>query len=219
MKIRSVRNGCGGFTLFELLVAMGLTILIVGALGASLYAAFRAESSAVRVVNTNRGVDAALDTLCADLGDAVPPQSATGNTLAGPFQGNNQSLGFSACGMEPGSGVQGNVRLIQIDVEQSPGGGGMELVRRVTTNLLAPVQPVPGAEVLCTHVTGFTIAYFDGTNWDDTWDSTQTQPVNDLPSAVMLTLAASPKPGKPPIQEQRIVPLACAQPTQGLNLP
>ena len=209
----------GGFTLFELLVALAMSVLIAGVLGASLYTAFHAQARVDRVVNANVGIDAALDSLCADLGDVVPPHSGTGNTLAGPFQGNNQSLSFYACGLEPGAVVQGNMRLIQIGVAPAPGGGGVQLVRQVTTNLLATVAATPPPAVLCNHVTSFRISYFDGTNWDESWDSMQTQPANALPLAVRLTLVVTPAPGVPPIEEQRLVPLACAQPMQGLNLP
>ncbi len=208
-----------GFTLFELLVALAMSALIVGVLGASLYTAFHAEASAARVINANRGIDAALDGLGADLGDAVRPRRGTGNTLAGPFQGNNQSLSFYACGLEPGHRVQGNMRWIQIGTEPATNGSGLQLVRWVTTNLLATVTPTPAPDVLCAHVTDFSLSYFDGTNWDDHWDSTQTQPANALPLAVRVTLVVTPQAGTRPVQEERIVPLACAQPLQGLNLP
>ena len=212
-----------GFTLLELLIGMAMAVLIAALLSECMFTAFHAQSAMVRTVDANRTIDGAMHRLTADLADTLPAQSGTGHTLAGPFQGNDQSLTFYADGqepggsIEPGADVQGNVRMIQIDVEQGPGNSGMELVRRVTTNLLAATQPTPAPQVLCDHVQSFAIGYFDGTNWDDSWDSTQTQPANDLPMAVELTLVRVSAPGAPPQQEERIVPLACAQPLEGLG--
>jgi hypothetical protein len=59
-------------------------------------------------------------------------------------------------------------------------------VRRVTTNLLSEVQQVPEDEVLCRNVGQFTLMYFDGTDWVNSWDSTQYD--NAMPSAVQMTL-------------------------------
>ncbi len=212
-----------GFTLLELLIGMAMAVLIAALLSESMFTAFRAQSAVARAVDANRTIDGALHRVTADLADVVPAQSGTGHTLAGPFQGDDQSLTFYADGrepggsIEPGADVQGNVRMIEIDVEQGPGNSGMELIRRVTTNLLATAQVTPVPQVLCDHVQSFAISYFDGTNWDNSWDSTQTQPANDLPMAVQFTLVRTVAPGARPQQEERIVPLACAQPLEGLS--
>jgi prepilin-type N-terminal cleavage/methylation domain-containing protein len=212
-----------GFTLLELLIGMAMAVLIAAVLTECMFTAFHAQAAITRSVDANRTIDWAMHRLTADLGDTVPAQSGTGKTLAGPFQGNNQSLTFYACGqepggsIEPGADVQGNVRMIQFSVQQGPGNSGMELIRQVTTNLLSTAQVTPMTQVLCDHVQSFTISYFDGTNWDTSWDSTQTQPANDLPMAVQLVLVRTSAPGTRPQQEDCIVPLACAQPLEGLN--
>jgi type II secretory pathway pseudopilin PulG len=212
-----------GFTLLELLIGMVLTMLIAAVLTESMFTAFRAQSAIARAVNANLTINAAMHRLTEDLEDTLPAQSGTGHTLAGPFQGTDQSLTFYASGQEPGGSiepgedVQGNVRMIQIGVQQGPGNSGMELLRSVTTNLLSTTQVTPVPQMLCDHVHSFTISYFDGTNWDDSWDSTQTQPANDLPMAVEITLVRTTAPGAPPQQAECIVPMACAQPLEGLS--
>ncbi len=215
--------GRRGFTLLELLIGMAMTVLIAAVLAQSMFTAFHAQAAIARAVKANLTIDGAMHRLTADLEDTLPAQSGTGHTLAGPFQGTDQTLTFYASGsepggsIEPGADVQGNVRMIQIGVQQGPGNAGMELIRGVTTNLLATTPVTPTFQVLCDHVQSFTISYFDGTNWDDSWDSTQTQPANSLPMAVKLTLVRLSAPGVPPQQEDRIVPIACAQPLEGLS--
>jgi prepilin-type N-terminal cleavage/methylation domain-containing protein len=81
------------------------------------------------------------------------------------------------------------------------------LVRRVTRNLLAPIDEPPDERVICRGITAFTISYYDGSQWHDTWDSTQY--ADCLPMALKVSLeitapkdptragAAPPVPGTP----------------------
>jgi prepilin-type N-terminal cleavage/methylation domain-containing protein len=76
------------------------------------------------------------------------------------------------------------------------------LQRSITTNLLAPVAPVPILENLCANVLSLHFQYFDGINWWPNWDSTQQG--NTLPTAVQVTLqfqppvVGQPDPNNPP---------------------
>jgi hypothetical protein len=56
----------------------------------------------------------------------------------------------------------------------------------VTSNLLAPVAPQPYEEVLCRSVRNFNLRYFDGTQWQDQWDSTTLG--DTMPTAVEVHL-------------------------------
>jgi hypothetical protein len=89
------------------------------------------------------------------------------------------------------------------------------LVRSVTRNLLAPTVPPPDEEILCRNVRSFTVQYFDGTDWQDSWDSTTLGDI--LPQAVAMTFEAlidDAKPGQEPrvYKVSRVFPLACATP-------
>jgi type II secretory pathway pseudopilin PulG len=89
------------------------------------------------------------------------------------------------------------------------------LVRSVTRNLLAPTEPTPEDEILVRNVKSFTLRYFDGSVWQDDWDSTTLGDV--LPVAVEMTLETvmdDEKPGQPATTYKvtRVFPLACAQP-------
>ena len=88
------------------------------------------------------------------------------------------------------------------------------LGRYVTNNLRAPIPQDPDQEVLYRGVRSFNLQYSDGTNWYDTWDSTQaleTIPVNMLPAMVWITLELEPATsGGAPGHYERIIPLPCS---------
>jgi hypothetical protein len=91
------------------------------------------------------------------------------------------------------------------------------LVRRVTRNVLSTDQASYDDEVICRNVRGFTCQYFDGTEWQTDWDSTQYGDV--LPVAVSVEIdiddpRAKVKPGEqPPIRAiTRVLPIPCSKP-------
>jgi Type II secretion system (T2SS), protein J len=107
--------------------------------------------------------------------------------------------------------ANGEIKQIELTVEHIAGTNDYALVRRVTRNLLAEVQAAPDEEIICRGVSSFTLQYFDGSNWDTTWDST----VEDktIPAAVQVKVEledtnASSK--SPPINYERIIPLLCS---------
>jgi prepilin-type N-terminal cleavage/methylation domain-containing protein len=85
------------------------------------------------------------------------------------------------------SAVPAEARKVEIGLVSYPGPDGAAeqcLVRRVTTNLLAQVAVEPDEEVLCRGVRAVNFRYFDGTTWQDSWDSTQIN--NNIPTAVEM---------------------------------
>ena len=166
------------FTLLEMLAATAIAAVLAGSLYATLHIAFRARRSATSAVEEVRKVELALELLRADVQAAVVPSGV----LAGPFLGEKRTDAFGrACdslllhgtapGSEPAEGT-GDVRMIEVVCEQAEDGTGLVLVRRVTTNLLAPTAREPRQEVLCRGVYAFELRYFYGTDWQDNWDST-----------------------------------------------
>lgn len=207
-----------GFTLLELLLAVLITAIVAGSLAATLFVAFRARAHALEAVARTRAVDIASDVMAADLANALPQGSAS-NTLAGPFTGAPDSLDFYCTGPESKATVQGDSKHIQYALAADPAKPSVtNLVRYVTTNLLAPVQLDPVQERVCRGVDSFTLSYYDGANWNDTWDPTQHK---TLPVAVQMTLVLSPATaGDEPIQTIRTIPISCGVvDTTQLSLP
>lgn len=180
------------FTLLEMVVATALTAVLAGSLYATLYIAFKARRSASSAVEEVRKVELAIELIRADIQSAVVPSGV----LAGAFVGDEGTDTFgrvcdalllhcTAPGPELAEGT-GDVRMVELACEQAEEGTGLVLVRRVTTNLLAPTTREPQEEVLCRGVYAFGLRYFDGTDWQDNWDSSTQD--NVLPSAVEVTL-------------------------------
>ena len=103
--------------------------------------------------------------------------------------------------------------MVEFACEADEDGPGMVLLRRVTRNLLATRVEDPEAEVLCRGVRSFDLMYYDGTDWQEDWDSAAHD--NTLPLAVLITLELLPEDGDPADTENdgyvvsRVFMLAC----------
>lgn len=156
----------------------------------------------------------------------VAPAASTSSTtpvsLAGAFIGldsqddrghNGDDLTFytTSDGPEHVAG-DGEIKLVELTVLVPPGSNDHVLVRRVTRNLLSPQPVTPDDEVICRHVASFNLRYYDGTEWQDSWDSTQQ--TNELPVAVEVTLELDPPANQPLNQPAkkfiRIFPVVCS---------
>ncbi len=180
-----------GFTLLELLLAMTMSATIAGTLAASLYVAYRARNSANRAVESSRVLRATGDLVRRDLNNSLPPNGI----LAGSFLGYADSMNFFCSGAERKALTQGDIKQVEYAIAADPTDPARnDLVRRVTTNLLAPVQEQPPDELVCRDVREFALTYYDGTTWNDTWDSTEHN--NLLPLVVQMKLVFVPIDGE-----------------------
>jgi len=215
------RQRRSGFTLMELSLAMGMMAMLALTLYMSLAIALRARDSAAASVGPVRAATVAADLVRQDLESVLPP---SGN-LAGPFigymdsslpGGRSDNVEYYCVGNDAArivdsplaEGIRKVDLLVRTDVNPPV------LVRQVYRNLLAQAEMPPEEEVLCRNVKSFSLRYFDGTLWQDQWDSTTMGDV--LPTAVEMTLDIDypQKPGQPatPYRVVRVIPLACAKP-------
>ncbi|MCY2925821.1 MAG: type II secretion system protein GspJ [Planctomycetota bacterium] len=209
------------FTLLEVLAAATAMAAIAGALYASLHVAFQARGTALRAIEAVRTVEGAVDLMRQDIESAVLSKGE----LTGPFvaqqatdaAGKNDSLIFFAVGADPeADDAMGDVRKVEYSCDEAADRSGVNLVRHVTSNLLSEKEVAPREEVICRGVRSFTLRYFDGTNWQATWDSTTVD--NALPTAVEITLELQPAdknalPGAAGYRLCRTVPIPCGQGT------
>lgn len=209
-----------GFTLLELLVALGMVAIISLSMFQSLRVAVRAKNSAEAAVAPARSADIAMSMLRADFENALPPNKDNLDPtlvpppyLAGNFVGtdtmddrghpgddvtffttndgpSHDTNNAAVTGVPTGDGEIHYVELLVLPSPTNP--NDHILVRRITANLLAPQQVQPDDEVICRGVSAFNVRYYDGGDWQDSWDAinenTDSSGNPELPAAVEVTL-------------------------------
>jgi prepilin-type N-terminal cleavage/methylation domain-containing protein len=112
--------------------------------------------------------------------------------LFGPFKGNDHAMSFYTTGPEPKSNIEGDVRYVEYELAIQEN-THLALIRRVDPNLLAatPSEQL-AAEVLVVGVKAVRFRYYDGANWIDSWDTSETGTNNVLPYAVSMELTLEP---------------------------
>jgi prepilin-type N-terminal cleavage/methylation domain-containing protein len=169
------------------------------------------------------------------LGDApLWPQSQS-YLNAGGGLGSAVGGGGGGMGMNGGAqqyGTNGNwvphseCKQIEITIDVPNGSNDHCLVRRVWHNVQTLNQNFDQTnpdqeEVICRGVESFTVQYFDGYEWLDSWDSTQSD--NQLPVAVQITLEIDPPAGTTdrnaqPKRYVQVIQLPCSNAANDSNV-
>ena len=210
-----------GFTIIELVVAMAMVTILAGVLYEALHVAFKAQNTATASLETSRTAALAMDLLENDIANTMQP--STTSVLAGAFEGTastddrgnpSSDLVFysNTYATEHVSG-NGEVKEVELTVV-TRSNGEHDLIRRVSANLLSEQGVTPDEETVCRNVWGFHLRYYTGTDWVDTWDSTQED--NTIPAAVEVTLQLQRAGVDPTLQSAggsfvRVIPLACSR--------
>jgi type II secretion system protein J len=205
-----------GFTLMELLLAMAVSAVVLSAVNALFFSAVRLQATAQDAVDNGLPREQALTVVRRDL-QGVMLSPSTNKVMAGDFRvgdvssyGLNQTVNielYTTTGtlreMEPWAEVQRVTYRLRESADRA--GKGKELVRSVTRNLLATIAPTPDEQVLLPNINTFEIECYDGMQWRNTWDTTQTD--TNLPVAVRMRLLPAEPPANPqPIE--LLVPLS-----------
>jgi type II secretion system protein J len=217
------------FTLIELIVALAIVAIIGVSLYASIKVAFNAQHSAETAIEPSRTAELAMEFLRQDLENIVPPAGNNGQIplatgkLAGDFTGTDSTddrghagddlLLFTTAPAADHAAANGEIKQVELLVTTAANSNDHVLVRRVTRNLLSTLVPTPDEEILCRGVDGFNLRYFDGTDWQDSWDSTAVN--NELPTAIEVTLELE-RPatdgGTQTLRYTRVFTVSCATP-------
>jgi len=125
-----------------------------------------------------------------------------GGLLGGPLVGEMEEEGdtrldtlelCASSGRVNDTNVWGDVQKIEYYLEEpedADGAEGYDLVRAITRNLLASVEEDPEEERLLRGVTYLEFTYYDGEEWQDSWDTTQTE--NENPQAIGVRIEFVP---------------------------
>jgi len=195
------RTTSRAFTLIELIVAMSIVAIMAVSLYQSVRIAFKAQASAETAIEPSRTAELAMEFIRLDLDNATPPAGNNGQIalatgkLRGDFIGSDSTDGkadsddlnfYTTADAAEHPSANGEVKNIELLITTAQGSGDHVLTRRVTRNLLSGLVPTPDEEILCRGVSGFNMRYYDGTTWQDSWDSTAVS--NALPTAVEVTI-------------------------------
>jgi type II secretion system protein J len=224
MSRHSFQSSSQGFTLIEIVLATAIAAVVLIAVQTVFFGALRLRNTMATQVNASLLLQRTLSLVEGDLsGLLLPTTTLTGNSLSGTFQStpstitNDQGIGqrvspdfYTTSGKIDGWSSYSEVQMVTYYLAPSTDGSlNKDLIRAVTRNLLPAQDPTIDTQVLMTGLADVSFDFFDGADWTDTWDSTQTPTgLSTLPSAIRLRIlypSASGQPAREPIET--IVPI------------
>ena len=201
MKLRhphQTRPDSQGFTLIELLIATLCFAIIVAALNSAFYAGLHLRAKTTRLVEDNIPLSQAAGIIKRDLLGILPT-----NLIAGPLVGGTQGNGRNgpnSLEFYTTSGVINDDRYnhdqywgevqrvdyyLQKSTDRAPT-GGRDLMRSVTRNMLPSLTEDFTDKPLLSGVDSLEFLFYDGTQWQPTWDMTMAQ--TNLPLAIKMSV-------------------------------
>lgn len=188
-----------GFTLIEILLAVGIFAIVLFAMNTVFFSALKLERATTRSVDERAPLNQAWAVLRRDLRGALPPQT---NSYLLPrdfiVTGGSGRLAANQAGtlefytttgrlndLDPWGEVQ-RVRYELVPAADLSSGPGQDLVRVVTRNILATTTEDEAEEFLIGNVESLEFQCFDGGAWLSAWDTTAADA--GLPQAVRVRL-------------------------------
>jgi general secretion pathway protein J len=209
-----------GFTLIEMILAVGVSAIVLVAINAVLFSALHLREVTQAAVDEATPLTQALTILRRDLQCAVPPEP--NGVLTGDFKtGNVTSLGLSQpVGVEIYTATAalhdnepwGDIQRVTYELKDTADhtAAGKDLVRSVTRNLLSSTTLDVQDQPLLSGVESVKFSCFDGSQWLDTWDTTDTTTSDtNLPVAVrvLIQMAGNNTDNTRPQPVQILVPI------------
>jgi hypothetical protein len=203
--------------LIEILIATSIMAMLLVAIHAAFFAALGLREKTIDSIEASLPVEQGLQTIQRDLANIVastngiffgPLQTdSTTNPLPGQTGPDFYTSGGELDGMTPWGNVE-KIDYLLATPTNGATGPGQDLIRAVTHNLL-PVNPPPLPDEQHTILSGVqsvTFTYYDGSQWDSVWDTTQQ---TNLPLAIKVEIqmagGARGLTATPPLQ--LVVPL------------
>ena len=176
-----------GFTLLEVLIATLCFAVIIAALNSVFYSAMHLRSRTTTLVEDVLPLNQVASIIKRDFKGICPA-----GTMAGYLSTTNYPMGtlvfYTTSGVTREDLYWGEVQKVAYYLRMAANRGddtGKELVRAVTRNLLPSLTEDLTEQPLLRGVDLVTYDFYDGTNWQNTWDSTmQTNP----PAAIKMSL-------------------------------
>jgi type II secretion system protein J len=203
--------GKGGFTLLELLAATAISAILLGSLYTVFHGALKLREHTYATVETGLPRSYIAMILRRDLANMAPPVGI----LAGAIIGETEEVEgfrhdrlefFTSSGIVNETTPWGDIQKVEYSLqepqEDQENQAGFNMARGLTRNLLASIAEEPEEGILLEGVQSLEITYFDGTSWQDTWDSTVVE--NEAPKAIHIRVDFLPENEnelqKPPLE-------------------
>jgi len=185
-------------------LAIGVATIVLVAINTVLFAALRLRAATSDVVDAAAPVDQTVTFLRRDLECVMTPTNGTSKLLSGDFRvGTVNSPGvpepvaiemFTATGALSVNAPWADIQRVTYELKQPAdrSASGQDLVRSVVRNLLSMTTPEVEDQLMMSGVASIKFSCFDGSQWQDTWDTTSLTSVNtNLPVAVRVDIQMS----------------------------
>ncbi|HEY4983460.1 MAG TPA: type II secretion system protein GspJ [Verrucomicrobiae bacterium] len=200
MKIKlSTGNDTRAFTLIELILAVGVSAIVMIAINAVFFTALHLREVTSNAVDSATPTELAFSTMRRDLQCAIPPRP--NGILSGDFKvGNVTTVGisqpvaievFTATGALQENTPWGDVQRVTYALKDPTTRTvpGKDLIRSVTRNLLSVATPEVDEQWMMSGVEKVEFLCYDGMQWSDAWDTTDVTTVKtNLPLAVRVRI-------------------------------
>jgi hypothetical protein len=206
------------FTLIEAILALAISAMVLVTIGGVFAGALHLRDRTMASVDGSLPLTQTLDTMRRDLQGVIGPS----NVLAGDFKcgapdmGANMELGsangpgidfFTTTGGVSDDAPWGEIQEVyyQLTPSTDRGSMGQDLVRYVNRNLLATGTPAPDKQWLMGNVQSVQFDCYDGSQWRNTWDTSQGD--TNLPTAVRVSIRLATEGGQIQQPVQLLVPI------------
>ena len=202
------------FTLIEMILAIGIAAIVLIVVNAAFFSSLRLRDHAAEMVDAESPVDATVAFIKHDLQCAVTTTNGTSKVLSGGFRAGDglASMGvndpvqiefFTATGALSDSTPWGDIQRVTYEL-RAPADNtavGRDLYRSVMRNLLAVSTPDVTDQLMLNGVASLKFSCYDGTQWDDTWDTTSPTAIyTNLPLAVRVDIQMAGRSDLGPIE-------------------
>jgi type II secretion system protein J len=225
MKFHHPSPRTSAFTLIELVLAVSVMAMVVLVINTVFFTALRLRDRTADMLDQVQPAEQAETFLRRDLLGVM----ASNGTLSGDFKAGSVSEpnmgGNAAVEMYTTTGALredqpwGDVQKVTYELKDAAVRGvpgGKDLIRSVTRNLLSTVSPEADDQWMMSGVQDIKFECFDGSAWNDNWDTTSSN--TNLPVAVRvrIILAGGAKLGsQEPIEI--VVPVDSQSPTNQIQ--
>lgn len=195
--------GGRGFTLLEILAATMISAMLLGALYAVYHGALKLRQRDYGSMEKGLPRAYATEIMDRDFRNMLPPAGILAGAIIGETSEQNDARldrveFFASTGVVTDKEPWGDIQKLEYyladpeeeESEDKSAEPAKDLVRAVTRNLLASTTEDPAETRLLKGVRSMTITYYDGTIWQDTWDSTTLD--NASPKAVNISIEFAP---------------------------